>query len=642
MTNITGIQSYKDALSQYKRLDVNNDEIISKEEAGGIPVNDSNKNGKIEFTEFLELSAARKEIFKFNVDLALELKKTLQSPPYNWKDEKIDQVMQKAIFVMGDKWWYQWQIFKIIPVIIRAGVADPQKIKDLLHCAISASGKYWVYSWDSLNSLFKYASKGNLNYESMKNIMEHKLSKLINNKGKAQTALFQNDAQFRILLKTIHPDMQWEEVKNAAAIIKSIRLKRFNPINQLEIVKNRINNKPDGRPLAVVTYPFAEDDGNKAFDKNKGIFESLIEHGFRVMYYETANRNAFISSINEATTDQKASVLIVGGHGDVSTIRLDESIRLSDEAYFKKSGIGNRLGKKAKIILNSCSTGEGEDKSNNIANMFKSIFQREVIAPQVDTSIDHLVFKEIRTRNRQTNNYQKEFEVDVVYTTTKKYKSQSVLSLIEKAKAEYLAGKYREAATSFDLAIKNESKLSTLYLLRALVFIKLNKTNEAKNDLDKAISLNPNDPVAFECRSVLNREYLEDTANSDRDTNEAIELRKENNNNETISIFPEINDNLVGYKLLNDLAYLLGSTPAKNMNKDELKTAEILHKALIYGEDAGIKDREKLEFILNYRTLFTDESVIPKLTKAKLYCKLVSPPARNGTNPTGLSSTNFS
>ena len=178
---------------------------------------------------------------------------------------------------------------------------------------------------------------------------------------------------------------------------------RFSPSFLREIVKNRIENKPDGRPLAVVVYP--HEDWNLAFGattKDSPI-GSLISHGYRVMYYEGTEDEHVYDALKDAAKKQKASVILLGGHGNAGHISFgaDDPAReevwkgkdirdyekymldLGDEDDLMASKVGSSLEDNGTVMLDSCSTGEGKEAENNMANLMRRIFPQasHIIAP---------------------------------------------------------------------------------------------------------------------------------------------------------------------------------------------------------------------------------------------------------------------
>ena len=94
-------------------------------------------------------------------------------------------------------------------------------------------------------------------------------------------------------------------------------------------------------------------------------------------------------------------LLILSGHGNVDNIQLNYPVEGFEElSYIDTSDKElkrhlKRLKKDATIFLNSCSTGMGEDKQNNLANRIAELAPgREVIAATSAFSM-----KEVKIKN---------------------------------------------------------------------------------------------------------------------------------------------------------------------------------------------------------------------------------------------------
>ena len=124
-------------------------------------------------------------------------------------------------------------------------------------------------------------------------------------------------------------------------------------------------------------------------------------------------------NVREATEQQKADILIIGGHGtptstdfggvggspkyvhDPITGRLRQSFEhndldLSDEKEMAnpQTGISRLLKDGGQVILISCSTGKGRDEQENMTNMMYRVFPQasHVWAPTKDVVYEGLEF----------------------------------------------------------------------------------------------------------------------------------------------------------------------------------------------------------------------------------------------------------
>jgi hypothetical protein len=176
-----------------------------------------------------------------------------------------------------------------------------------------------------------------------------------------------------------------EVLRKIRQVTKSITDNRFdyNWAVRSEIVKNRILDRADGRPLAVIVYPNPRSDYNGFFKGDGPLFGQLIKEGYRVMYYEATTDRQFYSALKQATGHQKARVILIGGHGSKKTLDLGGGkywrgeiyhLDVSDKQEMLREKIGDTLEDSGAVILNSCSTGEGRETGRNLANIMREIF----------------------------------------------------------------------------------------------------------------------------------------------------------------------------------------------------------------------------------------------------------------------------
>jgi hypothetical protein len=176
---------------------------------------------------------------------------------------------------------------------------------------------------------------------------------------------------------------------------------RFTLDDLEEIVRNRLQNKPDGRPLVIALYP--KDDHNGVFQFNIGA-EEFLRQGYRVMYYEIGSNEEMVQRILEATRDQKGNALILGGHGSRTSVTWSHRwigglLRLRDEKNIFKFGLHRQFSQESFAILESCETGRGGQGQNNIANKLLRLLKPSVLrvyAPEESTTLRKLVFDEKR------------------------------------------------------------------------------------------------------------------------------------------------------------------------------------------------------------------------------------------------------
>ncbi len=163
---------------------------------------------------------------------------------------------------------------------------------------------------------------------------------------------------------------------------------RFQSVDVLnEIVNNREENVPDGRPLAVLIY--ATDDYSRTLTNqgSQANIADLINNGYRVMYYEVSSRDEMYAALNEASQQQKASLVMMAGHGTRDELAFgaddpdytageDERnlLRSSDAGEMIQTGVGNALEDGGQVYMLGCSVGEGRVEAENVVNMLRQVF----------------------------------------------------------------------------------------------------------------------------------------------------------------------------------------------------------------------------------------------------------------------------
>ncbi|MDD5584440.1 MAG: hypothetical protein PHV55_05255, partial [Candidatus Omnitrophica bacterium] len=205
-----------------------------------------------------------------------------------------------------------------------------------------------------------------------------------------------------------------EEVQEVLSTI--LYPERFDRNGLREIVKNRANNKSDDRPIAVVIYPASDDNGYFALTKD--LFSDLIAHGYRVIYFEVATKEELYQALDVATTQARAQVLIFGGHGHPTVMRLgvsrDEDINSNNLKYTLrtddvKDSMGDYLEKDGVVILNSCNTGRDGRTKEGLLTRFKKVFShaRIVVGPTDDILGVKIIF------NDETSSEIKDVDINI-------------------------------------------------------------------------------------------------------------------------------------------------------------------------------------------------------------------------------------
>ncbi len=150
--------------------------------------------------------------------------------------------------------------------------------------------------------------------------------------------------------------------------------------------------------FAVVIYPEEDPDFIMgAFSNHRSVVKNLEKHGYEVKFSRVNSGEGLVDFILDATREQPASLIIISGHGNRNSIRLgvygSYNVRTipalsltSVNAKRLLSEIQSSLRKDGVIVLDSCSTGCGEDKEDNLANTLRGVFPqaKRILAPTVD------------------------------------------------------------------------------------------------------------------------------------------------------------------------------------------------------------------------------------------------------------------
>jgi hypothetical protein len=159
------------------------------------------------------------------------------------------------------------------------------------------------------------------------------------------------------------------------------------------LIHNRKNPQPDRRPLAVVVL--AKADWNHGFYHSSHVFD-LILAGYRVMLYEVGSVPQMVLSLQEATAQQKAALLLIGGHSNLKGLRLgrrgpDAHLTLDDEERLALWNFKGSLGQDSIVILDSCSLGAGGALADNLANMLSRVLNHSILLANESTGWLHSI-----------------------------------------------------------------------------------------------------------------------------------------------------------------------------------------------------------------------------------------------------------
>jgi hypothetical protein len=154
-----------------------------------------------------------------------------------------------------------------------------------------------------------------------------------------------------------------------------------------ELFENRTNPKRDGRRLVAFIYP--RGDSNGAFYGGTQMIRELVGNNYRVMYYEVESDTEFVEALKHATglgteREQKASIIIAGGHGTRTTIRFARDgesdpqpsgyLDTGDGKLLQAAKVSDMLENDGLVLVESCSGGQGEHREENMANFMRKMF----------------------------------------------------------------------------------------------------------------------------------------------------------------------------------------------------------------------------------------------------------------------------
>ena len=173
------------------------------------------------------------------------------------------------------------------------------------------------------------------------------------------------------------------EIDAATALGIDIPL-RWSRENLAEIIKNRSALEFDGRPIATMIY--AEADYNGAFGEHNSTVELLRQSGYCVMYFDESTDLGVLRALKDAVTRKNAktiepaALIILGAHSSKTemvfgrSLTDDARVSTADKSLCENAAITGTLRENGQIVLIACSAGEGREKEENIANLFRELF----------------------------------------------------------------------------------------------------------------------------------------------------------------------------------------------------------------------------------------------------------------------------
>jgi hypothetical protein len=123
--------------------------------------------------------------------------------------------------------------------------------------------------------------------------------------------------------------------------------------------------------------------------------EAFRNHGYEVVYYEPWDLEDLLLGFAQATPPGegiKADVIVFAGHGYAGGV--DRYLTLDLIEALETTGVRQFLAQNGVIILESCSTGAGGARGDNIANALKGIFPQaeHIFAPTAPGGLSDIVF----------------------------------------------------------------------------------------------------------------------------------------------------------------------------------------------------------------------------------------------------------
>ena len=189
---------------------------------------------------------------------------------------------------------------------------------------------------------------------------------------------------------------------------------RFSPQTLKKIISHRELDQQTPRAAtnnkeAIVIFPKADD--SNAFVNMDRQIRSLFEQGYDVKFFESGSDTHLVELLAERSkAGKQTDLLVLGGHGmremlslgasdpaEVGlSVPLDLVIDPTDVPAFQNSGANGVLKSGGKVVLVSCSTGNGTKNNDNLANTMREIFPQAakhgIIAPQYPTTFEAFEF----------------------------------------------------------------------------------------------------------------------------------------------------------------------------------------------------------------------------------------------------------
>jgi len=156
---------------------------------------------------------------------------------------------------------------------------------------------------------------------------------------------------------------------------------RFSPDNLQSLVENENTPNTDGKPVALLLQ--SKFDFNGAMAETDEVVSKLADAGYRIVLREAGTDTEALKGINDVSQSQgPIQVMEISAHGKQDRILLsapdysqarntneERRLDLRDRAQLNNSNLNDAFAPDAQIVLNSCSTGAGHERADNVANM---------------------------------------------------------------------------------------------------------------------------------------------------------------------------------------------------------------------------------------------------------------------------------
>lgn len=137
----------------------------------------------------------------------------------------------------------------------------------------------------------------------------------------------------------------------------------------------------DNRSLAVVVFQRGND-WNGAFYQFEKQIQSLVDHGYKVLFYEASSPKEIVENIKNASKHRKIDVYVPGAHGNETLMIFgnanangsypeEATLGLKDRELL--NSVSSSFADEVKIPIIACLNGHGRMLAENLANLHREI-----------------------------------------------------------------------------------------------------------------------------------------------------------------------------------------------------------------------------------------------------------------------------